>query len=79
MLPRILQFVLTPIGTIAGAGLLVVSLVASFAWKQQNVGVRKQAARQEKTDVETVRRATEAARRAADPAARGLRDPNARP
>jgi hypothetical protein len=77
MIITLLKFITSPIGTGLGAIALVIGLVASFAYQQQQVGGRKAVARQEKVDVQIVNRAQEAARRAADPTARGLRDPNA--
>jgi type II secretory pathway pseudopilin PulG len=78
MLASILRFAATPLGGIAGIAAVIMGLVVSFAYQQQSVGVKKQQKRQEKADVQAVNRASEAARRAADPAARGVRDPNAR-
>jgi hypothetical protein len=78
MITTALKFVVgNPLGKLASAAALLAALVASFAWQQQNTGVKKQKARQERTDANVVNRAADAARRAADPAARGVRDPYA--
>lgn len=67
-----------PLGKLAGAALGLLALVSAFALNQQHAGARKQQARQGKVDANVVKNATDAARRSADPAARGVRDPNAR-
>jgi hypothetical protein len=78
MITQALKFVVgNPLGKLASLAALLAALVASFAFHQQSVGVKKQKQRQERTDANVVNRAADAARRAADPAARGVRDPYA--
>ena len=59
---------------IACVGAAIVG-VASFVVHERQVGARKALDKVERMDRSNVKRASEAARRSADPNARGLRDP----
>lgn len=55
----------------------IAALVGTFALQQQSVGAQRQAVKQERTDNAAHKKANLAASKSADPAAIGMRDPNA--